>query len=1023
MALILLLATAGVVAGGTLFAGEAEAGTLNYLHWLSPSRFQVWWRKVLIGVGLALACAGGIFGVAVAMGMITPVQRLSAWGLVALAVTLASFGWGVLGSVVVRSSLAACGAGLGMGLVFGVLLYPVVAVVLSIVRRRFDFDEGAFQSPRAWETAFLTTCYALCALPIPIAGWIYTAPDRSRRLASIGLRLPGVRGRVGRFPAGRGIGIRRLIWLARRQFGFTALVLGAAALLAGCVLIPEGVMPLAMWPAFSLVLGVVCGVVGLSDEQIGGSYRFWGERRMPASRLWWAKLAAGLALVLVVTLLLLAPSIVASIVRGTSGPRIAAAFRSGILAEEGFPVFSYLLVWPLCGFVCGHLAALIFRKAIVAGAVGLLTGGVLAAVWLPSILAGGLRMGHVLIPPLLVLLTARVLVWSWVTDRVGTRRPLVRLIAGLAAVLVAVGVGITLRVSDVPVIPQIEDDVRFARELPTFDDKQSGRDLRRAVASFTALGLELRSERPDVPLLVGQRADLQVNRNFRERSAPYLDRVRGVLELGWPADRPDLDAWADRVFQSGWDQSIFDAARKPTGVLEDPNEMSWDTRLRNVETLREFGPLFLARGLQLQARGNPEPFAESFIAWLAAVRTTRNNTLSIVWLIGRGMETFAYEGLDRWLERLAGRPDLLRRVLTAVREHDAGWSVDPNRLRLAHQTVARNGVNAPSQWLPKYLEMIRPNNRVQVVYSNQSPDPLLEAEADLVGFAWTVPWEKERLRRAVGLGNVPGGETAMQELMHGAPGASVLVSPYVVRMQQLGDAERPLIAARRAAILKLALRLYEAENGKPAVSLAEMVPAYLPAVPADPYDDKPFRYRLSRGETIDWHARPVEQIRATPPPGLAPEVPVDVVHAVAGLVGGGVCWGFVPGWLTPPLPPPPGLQPATLDFDQITAVAGVAGSEVFWPDFEFWKPEYSGFVGGGSPLLGSGREPWPPWPWGWSYPDLEPRTKLSLSPGRGILWSVGPDRYDDQGSVSLDPQNVGERVPGDLIYLVPEPKK
>ena len=35
-----------------------------------------------------------------------------------------------------------------------------------------------------------------------------------------------------------------------------------------------------------------------------------------------------------------------------------------------------------------------------------------------------------------------------------------------------------------------------------------------------------------------------------------------------------------------------------------------------------------------------------------------------------------------------------------------------------------------------------------------------ETEASFVGFAWTVPWEKERHRRAVGLGNLPKGEHA-----------------------------------------------------------------------------------------------------------------------------------------------------------------------------------------------------------------------------------------------------------------------
>ena len=44
------------------------------------------------------------------------------------------------------------------------------------------------------------------------------------------------------------------------------------------------------------------------------------------------------------------------------------------------------------------------------------------------------------------------------------------------------------------------------------------------------------------------------------------------------------------------------------------------------------------------------------------------------------------------------------------------------------------------------------------------------------------------------------------------------------------------IAEERAAILKLALREYQADNGKPAETLDELVPKYLPSLPVDPFD-------------------------------------------------------------------------------------------------------------------------------------------------------------------------------------------
>jgi type II secretory pathway pseudopilin PulG len=54
-------------------------------------------------------------------------------------------------------------------------------------------------------------------------------------------------------------------------------------------------------------------------------------------------------------------------------------------------------------------------------------------------------------------------------------------------------------------------------------------------------------------------------------------------------------------------------------------------------------------------------------------------------------------------------------------------------------------------------------------------------------------------------------------------------------------------ATQRAAILQgmalfLAVRAYETEHGQPPETLDALVPDYLPRVPEDPFDGKPFRY-------------------------------------------------------------------------------------------------------------------------------------------------------------------------------------
>ena len=54
--------------------------------------------------------------------------------------------------------------------------------------------------------------------------------------------------------------------------------------------------------------------------------------------------------------------------------------------------------------------------------------------------------------------------------------------------------------------------------------------------------------------------------------------------------------------------------------------------------------------------------------------------------------------------------------------------------------------------------------------TNEANREALENETELVAFAWAVPWEKERLRRLVGLGNRRAITRAEGPLYQGLPG-------------------------------------------------------------------------------------------------------------------------------------------------------------------------------------------------------------------------------------------------------------
>jgi len=57
-------------------------------------------------------------------------------------------------------------------------------------------------------------------------------------------------------------------------------------------------------------------------------------------------------------------------------------------------------------------------------------------------------------------------------------------------------------------------------------------------------------------------------------------------------------------------------------------------------------------------------------------------------------------------------------------------------------------------------------------------------------------------------------------------------------------------ATLRAARLAIACELYRREHGKLPESLAELVPDYLPQIPADPFDGQPMRYRRDAGTVL-----------------------------------------------------------------------------------------------------------------------------------------------------------------------------
>jgi hypothetical protein len=98
---------------------------------------------------------------------------------------------------------------------------------------------------------------------------------------------------------------------------------------------------------------------------------------------------------------------------------------------------------------------------------------------------------------------------------------------------------------------------------------------------------------------------------------------------------------------------------------------------------------------------------------------------------------------------------------------------------------------------------------------------------------------------------------------------------------------------RRAAILQLALALFEVRHGRPAAALIDLVPEILPELPLDPYSGQSFCYRVSAGEEMPWFGNNPDGSQQTtkvaPGQGVIWSVGPDL-HNDGGIKPGTIFW-------------------------------------------------------------------------------------------------------------------------------------
>lgn len=1064
IALVMLVMVGGLVCGSMLFANEHENGTADFLHYLPANRHRLWWAKFAAAITLTsvLSLLFSIVGLAVG---IFPIQALLAWTLWLLILAVAAMASGMFGSSITKLVLAAC----GIGMIAGPTLANIGAVAIVLATRFLNNSYGYF----GYEVYRPTLAIAVGPL-VAVGGMLmlsyvgFVRPDWRRKRTTRGATVLSETKRIAAAipkPVSR-FGVRALAWLSHRQWWIPGIVLFSLATVFGLILAIREVPMVFLWPAASAILGVFAGVCAFAPEQMSNVQRYWAEQRLPVGRLWTVKVVHALVMLGSAMLLLGTPPLVTAIVNKTfrefSGLPTG-YFRSMLIDGEG-PVLAMVFLWPAYAFVASLVAGQCFRKPVVSLAVGGMIGMSLAALWIPSLLSGGLMHWQLWPAPIAALIGSRWLMPEWTRGQIASRSGLTKLTMTIVAVLTLVGGSIAYRWIEVPVVPEIEEDIEFAQSIPVKDDKNAGQEVRRILGSFKPIDEELR-KRP--AMKIDKDRDRFRGSPIRTRTPPFTETVSmqlsSILKTGYPPDRPDFDDYFTELNKRLAITEDWIAIRdKPTGVAFDPRDYNLIAFLPEVQDSREFFLTMATRGLREQALGRPDVFLDDVESLLAMARTMRSKTFSIVSLTMTAMEGVVAAAIPRWLERLGHDPRRLARLQSILARHESEPAESQRTFHLAMMVTMRNSIRDPQGWHVK-------SETIGMGDKPQSGKEQRETEANLLQFAWNVPWEKERLRRAFGLANAPNsppgwtlknayrrlaGQTLLpgktpEECIEGLPGFSTLSQLFSsgrspTWLRDIGGPIRPEIEQRRQAQLRaiqtlVALRRFEAVRGRLPARLDELVPDYLPAVPMDPFSRKPFRYERVDGQEryVFLNQRP--EPRPVPGTDIEPALERDEWNGIAAALGS------IVQFPKPPEPVfPPGFDPNRgMEEGATESLPVLFGGLVLWP-LGYDRSDRPGVEGGagqspGGPGGGDFITPAKPitiagmggvgaasLPWQVdqeafgeeSNPLVRFTANLEATPvakGRGILWSVGNDLIDDRGIWQM---GLGS-IRGDMIWIVP----
>jgi hypothetical protein len=156
-----------------------------------------------------------------------------------------------------------------------------------------------------------------------------------------------------------------------------------------------------------------------------------------------------------------------------------------------------------------------------------------------------------------------------------------------------------------------------------------------------------------------------------------------------------------------------------------------------------------------------------------------------------------------------------------------------SRVEKGTMKIPDGGGEIPEQprWLPLPASYLFQPNRCRLV-----------AAESVRAAIWAIPRCVAEALPERGASGLTGEESALELYRKPNPHGRKLLGTVGADLRGLIHTKDRAEGRLSGARLVVALRLFEKRTGKLPATLAELVPAYLPAVPRDPYDGNPFRY-------------------------------------------------------------------------------------------------------------------------------------------------------------------------------------